>query len=93
MLPDEKTTREGNLRDLQSAQRMFSQRTSDEWSCFESLTALNNAALTILLVDELDEMATSALNERGLLLQQSALIQAAYAHYRLRDKPVTTKSS
>jgi len=91
MLPDEKTTREGNLRDLQSAQRMFSQRTADEWSCFESMISLNNAALTILLVDELDDQAVAGLNE--LLLLQSALMQAAYAHYLLRDKPVTTKSS
>lgn len=93
MQSDEKITtttiHADNMRDLLSAQQMFSQRADCEWSCFETLTALNNAALTILIVDEIDEMAVSGLNE--LLLLQSALIKAAYAHYRLRDKPVTTK--
>ena len=90
MLTDEKITtttdaiRADNMRDLLSAQQMFSQRADSEWSCFETLTALNNAALTILIVDEIDEMAVSGLNE--LLLLQAALIKAAYAHYRLRDK-------
>jgi len=84
MLTDEKNIRAENQRDLKTAQRMLLQRSEDSLSCFESMASLNRAALTMCLAPELDEEDLAALGE--VLMIQSALIQAAYAHYRLRLK-------
>lgn len=92
MLPDEKKlTLADNQRDLKTAQQKLLQRSEDSMSCFESMASLNRAALTMCLAPELDEEDLAALGE--VLMLQSALIQAAYAHYRLRDEIVTTKQS
>jgi len=91
MLPDEKNIRADNLQSLKDAQRMLMQRSESEHSCFESLLCLNKAALTMLIAPDVDEDDVAALCE--VLLIQDALIRAAYAHYRLRTDPVTTKQS
>jgi len=84
MHSDEKTIRAENLKALQDAQQMLIGRADSEHSCFESLLMLNKAALTMLLAPEIDENDAAALCE--LLMISDALIRAAYAHYRLRDK-------
>ena len=82
MLPDEKTIRAENLQALKNAQAMLLGRSESEFSCFESIASLNRAVLTMCLAPELDEEDVVALGE--VLMIQSTLIQAAYAHYRLR---------
>jgi hypothetical protein len=82
MLSDEKKTRVENLRQLRAAERLLLQRTRCQRTCFESISALNRAALTMCLAHELDEEDLVALNE--VLMIQESLIQAAYAHHLMR---------
>ena len=84
MLPDKNSNHANNLRDLQEAKQMLSQRYEDESSCFESLMPLNRAAINLAITPDIGEADISALAE--ILIMQDALIKAAYAHYRLREE-------
>lgn len=81
---DKTEIRQQNQAALDAARKEYNQRLEDEHSCFETALMLNRVAIILTIQDDLDEDDMAALGE--ILAQQNCMINAAYAHYRLRAK-------